>query len=136
MATNPPSPEPDGVIRQVRSFFIVAGQYVAARLRLVRVEGKEAGAHLVKILVLIAAAMVLAAFGWLFLCLGVASRLAEAFSNHGWLWASLIVAAAHFALVFVLVAVLKRKAETPLFPLTTEELKKDQEWLEQQKRQH
>jgi uncharacterized membrane protein YqjE len=136
VATNPSTPEPDGVIRQVRSFFIAAGQSMAARLRLARVEGKEASAHLIKILLLIAAAVVLAAFGWLFLCLGVASVLAEAFPNHGWLWASLIVAAAHFALVGVLVAVLKRKAETPLFPLTTEELKKDQEWLEQQKRQH
>jgi uncharacterized membrane protein YqjE len=101
---------------------------------LARLESKEAGAHTLKILLLIAALVVMAAFAWLFICLGVVSLLAGAFPAHGWLWASLIMGGAHLLLVFAVAAALKRKAAIPLFPLTTEELKKDQAWLEQQTR--
>jgi uncharacterized membrane protein YqjE len=119
------------MITQARQFMIACGRYVSARARLARLEGKEAGAHTLKILLLIAGLILLAGFMWLFLCLGLVSLLAGAFLQHGWLWSSLIMAGAHLLLILVLAGALKRKADTALFPLTAEELKKDQAWLEQ-----
>jgi uncharacterized membrane protein YqjE len=121
-----------GVVRQVRAFFAAAAQYAAARLRLASLEGKEAGAHSLKLLLLGVAAAFVAVLGWLFLCLGVVFLLAKVLGENGWLWGSLIMAAAHFGGAALLAKMLKDKAAIPLFPLTTEEFKKDQTWLEQQ----
>ena len=132
---NPPPPDAEdggGMVAEARHFMVACGRYVSARARLARLEGKEAGAHALKIALLIAALIVLGTFMWLFLCLGVVSLLADTFLRHGWLWSSLIMAGAHLTLIFVVGAVLRRKAATPLFPLTTEEIKKDQAWLDQQ----
>lgn len=119
-------------MQQIRAVFAAMGQYVSSRIRLARLEGKEAGAHLGKVLGLLVALAVLAAFGWFFICVGVTSLLAGFFPRHGWLWASLLMGTFHFLLVGALAAKLKGMAATRLFPLTTEELKKDQEWLDQQ----
>jgi uncharacterized membrane protein YqjE len=131
---NPPPPVAEdggGMVAQARSFFAATGRYISARARLARLEGKEAAAHLLKVVLMIATLVVLATFLWLFTCLGITSLLAGAFREHGWLWASLIMAGAHLLLILIVAAALKRKAATPLFPLTAEELKKDQAWLEQ-----
>ena len=119
------------MIQELRRFAATCFRYVSARLRLARLEGKEAAGHLLKTLILVALTLGVAAFGWLFLCLGLASWLATLFQAHGWVWSLLILAAAHLLLVFALVSAIKGQARTPLFPLTTEELKKDQEWLDQ-----
>jgi uncharacterized membrane protein YqjE len=120
------------MVSRARQLMIACGRYVSARARLAQLEGKEAGAHTLKLLLLVAALITLGVFMWLFLCLGVTSLLAGAFLRHGWLWSSLIMAGAHLTLILFVAAALRRKAATPLFPLTTEEIKKDQAWLEQQ----
>ena len=87
------------------------------------------------LLLIVGAAIVLGAFGWLFACLAAVFLLAKAFGGaNGWVWAALIMAAVHFAGVCALVLMLKSKLGTSLFPITTAELKKDQEWLDQQNR--
>ena len=121
-----------GVIQQVRAFFAATAQYAAARVKLASLESKEAGAHSLKLLLLGVAAAFVAVLGWLFVCLGVVFILAKVLGDNGWLWASLIMAAAHFAGAIVLAKILKTKAAMPMFPLTTEEFKKDQAWLEEQ----
>jgi uncharacterized membrane protein YqjE len=131
VANHPPPPEAEGgVFRQVRQLVLASIQYSSARMRLARLESKEAGAHAIKLLALIAGTIGVAVFAWLFLCLGAAAWLAVRFGN--WTWAALTVAGAHIVLLLILSAVLKKMAATPLFPLTTEELKKDREWLETQ----
>lgn len=132
---NPPPPEEEhggGIIQAARNFARVCSRYFSVRAQLIRIEGKEAGVHTLKLLVLIATIIALSAFAWLFLCLGLASYLASLFTHHGWLWASMIVAGAHVIIVILLSIAFKQSAATPLFPLTTEELKKDQEWLNRQ----
>ena len=94
-------------------------------------EGKEAGGHVLKLLACALGAFALLVFAWLFFCLAVVFLLAKAFGGeNGWLWASLVMAGLH--LVFAGVLALRAKAglATPLFPITTQEFKKDQEWLE------
>ena len=96
-------------------------------------EGREAAAHGFKLLILVGAAIVLGAFGWLFACLAAVFLLAKAFGGaNGWVWAALVMAGLHFAGVVVLGLMVRSKLGTTLFPITTAELKKDQEWLEQQ----
>jgi len=132
-----PEPAPDnGTIGKggtARAFLASCAQYASARLRLGALEGREAVAHGFKLLLIAGAAVVLAAFGWLFVCLAVVFLLAKAFDDpNGWVWAALIMAGLHFAGVVALGFALKAKLGTPLFPITTAELKKDQEWLDQQ----
>ena len=122
-----------GVTGRARSFLAACAQYASARLRLASLEGREAAAHGFKLLIIAGAAIVLGAFGWLFACLAVVFAIAKAFGGaNGWVWAALIMAGLHFAGVLALALVLKSKLGTTLFPITTAELKKDQEWLDQQ----
>ena len=130
-------PSPDngtaGVVGRARNFLAACAQYASARLRLASLEGREAAAHGFKLLIIAGAAIVLGAFGWLFACLAVVFAIAKAFGGaNGWVWAALIMAGLHFAGVLALALVLKSKLGTTLFPITTAELKKDQEWLDQQ----
>ena len=136
-AEPPPAEENSGVVRQARAFLAACAQYAAARLKLVSLEGKEATAHVLKLLFLLGVALVFAVFAWLFLCLATVFVIAKVFGGgNAWLWASLAMAGAHFAAALVLALGLKSKLNTPLFPVTTEELKKDQQWLETQTKQH
>jgi uncharacterized membrane protein YqjE len=129
VANHPPAPEAEGgVIRQVRQLIQASIQYSSARMRLARLESKEAAVHSIKLLLVIAGTIGVAMFAWFFLCFGVVAWLAVRFGD--WTWAALAVAGAHVVLLFILSAVLKKMSATPLFPLTTEELKKDREWLE------
>ena len=122
-----------GVAGMVRTFLAAGAQYASARLRLVSIEGREAVAVGFKLLIAAGAAIVLGAFGWLFACLAAVFLLAKAFGGtNGWMWAALIMAALHFAGVTAIALILKSKLGTTLFPMTTAELKKDQEWLDQQ----
>jgi uncharacterized membrane protein YqjE len=137
MSEPEPAPErgTEGVAAQVREFLAACAQYASARLRLASIEGREATAHGIKLLLLAAAAIILAAFGWLFLCLGVVFLLSKAFGGpNPWLWSALAMAGAHFLGVALIILGIKSKIETPLFPMTAGELKKDQEWLERQTR--
>lgn len=132
-------PSPDngstGVAGRARSFLAACAQYASARLRLASLEGREAAAHVFKMLLIVGAAVVLGAFGWLFACLALVFLLAKAFGGaNGWVWAALLMAALHFLGAFVLARILKSRIGTTLFPITTEELKKDQEWLDKQTR--
>ena len=122
-----------GVAGRARTFLAACAQYASARLRLASLEGREAAAHGFKMLLIAGAAIVLAAFGWLFVCLAAVFLLAKAFGGaNAWVWAALIMAGLHFAGVLALGLMLKSKLGTTLFPITTAELKKDQKWLDQQ----
>lgn len=135
MAETEPAPGDGtkGVAGRVRKFLAACAQYVSARLRLASLEGRDAAAHAFKLLLIAGAAVVLGAFGWLFACLAAVFLLAKALGGgNSWLWATLIMAGVHFAGVVALVLLLKSKLFKSLFPITTAELKKDQEWLDQQ----
>ena len=130
-----PTPENGtaGVVGRARAFLAACAQYASARLRLASIEGREAAAHGFKLLMIVGAAIVFGAFGWLFACLAAVFLLAKAFGGaNGWVWAALIMAGLHFAGVVALALLLKSKLGTSFFPITTAELKKDQEWLDQQ----
>jgi uncharacterized membrane protein YqjE len=119
----------------MQAFLAACAQYASARIRLATAEGREAATHGFKLLMIAGAAIILAAFGWLFLCLATVFLLSKAFGGpHAWVWAAMLMAGAHFIGVVFLALGLKSRLATPLFPMTTGELKKDQEWLDQQTR--
>lgn len=136
-----PQPAPDngttGAVGRARAFLAACAQYASARLRLASIEGREAAAHGFKLLLIAGAAIVLATFGWLFVCLTAVFLLAKALGGtNAWVWAALMMAGIHLACVVLLALALKSKLRKTLFPMTTGELKKDQEWLDQQTRKN
>jgi uncharacterized membrane protein YqjE len=124
-----------GIFREVRSFLAACAQYAMARLKLVSMEGKEAGGHVLKLLAYVLGALALLVFAWFFLCFAAVFLLAKAFGGeNGWLWATLVMAGLHLIVAAVLALRAKAGLSTPLFPITTQEFKKDQEWLESTKK--
>ena len=86
-----------------------------------------------KVLLIAGSSLFVAIFGWLFLCLAVVFLLARAMGEYGWIWASLIMAAVHFAMAVGLGLMLRSRGGKGFFPLTTAEFQKDREWLEKEK---
>src|SRR5437016_13008401 len=71
--------------------------YFRARAELAGIESKEALAHYLKILAVLAAGVAGVAFGYLFFCLGCVFAIARLFENpNAWIWIALAVALAHF----------------------------------------
>jgi len=104
--------------------------YLRARLKLAGIEGKEAAVHGGIILGLAIGALVLVIFGYFLLVIGLVFLVALAFGGGtAWIWVLLAAAVLHFlgAVIFLLIA--KARLGIPVFPLTLDEFKKDQEWL-------
>ena len=103
--------------------------YLKARLELAGIEGKEAAVHLGIIIGLAVVALVMVIFGYFFLVLFLVFLIGLAFGGNAWVWVMLGAAVIHLIIAGVLLLVAKVRLGVPLFPLTLEELKKDQEWL-------
>ncbi len=103
--------------------------YLKARLELAGIEGKEAAIHLAIILGLAIGAVVVAIFGYFFLVLFAVFLIGLAFGGNAWVWVLLGAALIHLIGAGLLLLIARWRLGMPLFPLTLEELKKDQEWL-------
>jgi uncharacterized membrane protein YqjE len=104
--------------------------YLRARLKLAGIEGKEAGIHLAIIVGLAVGALVAVIFGYFLFVLGLVFLIALAFDNpHAWIWVLLGAALLHFLGAAALLFIAKGRLGAPLFPLTLDEFRKDQEWL-------
>ncbi|MEI9896379.1 MAG: phage holin family protein [Chthoniobacter sp.] len=104
--------------------------YLKARLELAGIEGKEAAIHLAIILGLAIGALILLVFGYFFVVLTLVFLIAL-LCGGGNAWIAVLGGAAVFHLIIagLLLLIAKVRLGAPLFPLTLEELKKDQEWL-------
>lgn len=104
--------------------------YLRARLKLAGIEGREAAIHGAILLGLAVGGLVALICGYFLLVLGLILLIGQAFDNEStWIWVLLGTAALHFAGAVVLVFIAKAKLRTPMFPLTINELEKDQAWL-------
>lgn len=122
--------EKTGLIAHFSALLAAQLAYLKARLELAGIEGKEAAIHLAIILGFAIGALVLAAFGYVLLVIAVVFLIARAFDNpHAWMWVLACVALFHFVAAGVCLLIARLRLGRPLFPLTLEELKKDQEWL-------
>ena len=104
--------------------------YLRARLKLAGIEGKEAAVHLAIIIALALCALVALVFGYFLLVLALVFLVALAFGGgNAWIWVLLGAALLHLLGAAALVLIARIRLGAPLFPLTLEEFKKDQEWL-------
>jgi uncharacterized membrane protein YqjE len=103
--------------------------YLKARLELAGIEGKEAAIHLAIILGLAIGGLILVVFGYFFFVLALVFLVALAFGSGSWVYVLLGAALLHIIGAAALVLIARFRLGVPLFPLTLEELKKDQEWL-------
>jgi uncharacterized membrane protein YqjE len=125
-----PRAEAAGLFAHLSALLAAKLAYLKARLELAGLEGKEAAIHLAILLGLAIGAVVAAIFGYFLFVLAVVFLVAKAFSNeNAWMWVLAAAALVHFVGAASLLIIARIKLGTPLFPLTLEELKKDQEWL-------
>ena len=104
--------------------------YLRARLKLAGIEGKEAAVHGGIIIGLALGALVALIFGYFLFVIAIVFLVALAFGGgNAWIWVLIAAAALHFLGAFLLLIIARSRLGTPLFPLTLDELKKDQEWL-------
>jgi uncharacterized membrane protein YqjE len=118
-----------GLLAHLSALIAAKLTYLKARLELAGLEGKEAAIHLAIILGLAIGGLVLVVFGYFFFVLALVFLIALAFGSGSWVYVLLGAALVHFVGAAGLVLVARLKLGVPLFPLTLEELKKDQEWL-------
>lgn len=131
--TNPDYPhskEHIGMFGHLSGLLAAKLGYLRARLKLAGIEGKEAAIHAGIIAGLAVGALVVLIFGYFFLVIGLVFLIALAFGGgNAWIWVLLAAAVLHILGAVILLLVAKGRLGTALFPLTLDELKKDQEWL-------
>lgn len=119
-----------GVFGDFSALIAAKLSYLQARLKLAGIEGKEAAIHGGIIIGLALGALIALVFGYILLVLALVFLVALAFGGgNAWIWVLIAAAAIHIIGALVLLLVARAKLGTPLFPLTLDELKKDQEWL-------
>jgi uncharacterized membrane protein YqjE len=112
----------------VRNWIASFLRYLELRLRLVGVESKEAGLHLLVLALLFVGAVVFFA-GFLVMLLVFLLYLITILFHWGWGWSALACGVVSLLAAVAAGFVLRYRIVRPLFPTTFAEFKKDREWL-------
>src|SRR6202046_1742405 len=112
----------------IRNWIASFVRYLELRLRLVGVESKEAGLHLLVLALLFVGAVVFFA-GFLVMLLVFLLYLITILFHWGWGWSALTCAILSLLAAVAAGFVLRYRIVRPLFPTTFAEFKKDREWL-------
>ena len=102
--------------------------YLQARLELAGIEGREAVSTYGKAVAFLCAAAGLVLFGYIFLWIGIMALAAWLLGVH-WGWVVLAAGILHFIAALGFAVAAKVKWGKPVFPITVQEFRKDQEWL-------
>ncbi len=102
--------------------------FAESRLGLFATESKGALAQLLMVAACLVGAVLLFAFGYVFLIATAIVGLAHA-AQISWEWIALGAAGVHFFLALVCVLIARTRLTKHPFPETAAELKKDREWL-------
>jgi uncharacterized membrane protein YqjE len=102
--------------------------FVESRAALVAEESKAAAIQFAILGICLVAALMLFAFGYIFLVASVIVGVAH-LAQVSWLWTALGAAGVHFLLALVCLIIVRNKMTKPLFQATAAELKEDREWL-------
>jgi uncharacterized membrane protein YqjE len=114
----------DSIRNWIASFI----SYLELRLRLLGLESKEAGLHLLVLALLFVGAVVFFA-GFLVLLLVFLLYLIALLFHWEWGWSALACAGLSLLLAVAAGLVLRYRIVKPLFPTTLAEFKRDREWL-------
>ncbi|MBK1882995.1 phage holin family protein [Luteolibacter pohnpeiensis] len=100
---------------------------VAARLTIMKIEGKKAAESGIKRVIFAASAAILILLAWILFVAGAVSAIAIK-THVDWCWIALAAGGIHLIIAFIFLACAK-KAGGEAFPITRAELKKDREWI-------
>jgi len=112
----------------VRNWLASFLNYLELRLRLLGLESKEAGLHLLVLALLLVGAVVFFA-GFLVMLLVFLLYLITLLFHWGWGWSALACGGVSLLAAIAAGVVLRYRIVRPLFPTTLAELKRDREWL-------
>lgn len=137
---DPDSDPQPGLKEELTSFTNGVKSYLGARSELFTIEAKEAASKLGKKAGLGIGAVAFLFFGYLLLLIGLVGLLGQALSPDlevdfkGWVGGAFILSALHLLpAIFYLLREKDSKTTDELFKITRAELKKDQEWLKNEK---
>ncbi|HEY5792729.1 MAG TPA: phage holin family protein [Chthoniobacterales bacterium] len=120
--------ETQGPIGSLVALLGSAGKHLELLAALLAQEGREAGGRLIRALVLLAAGLLLAGLGYIFLVLGLAFVLAAVF-QWPWLWIALGLGLAHLAAAAFLLKRMSHYLKVPAFSGFRAEVQKDLDLL-------
>jgi uncharacterized membrane protein YqjE len=119
-----------GFFRHTAELLSAALDYLKARFQLAGIEAKEASIHYVIMLALLIGALVVVIFGYFFLCLALIFLIAWLCGGgNAWIWVTFGMALLHFGGGVACVLIAKHKFAEPMFRVTLQEFRKDQQWL-------
>ncbi len=107
------------------------GKLISTKLKILAIESKVATWGILRVVVLIATAVVLLLFTWVLLMAGLIGILVEQ-TGLTWFYAAFVIAGVHF-IVAIILALVAKSTPPDLFEHTAAEFKKDREWLYQLK---
>jgi uncharacterized membrane protein YqjE len=114
----------DSVRNWVASFLT----YLELRLRLLGLESKEAGVHLLVLALLLVGVLVFFA-GFLVMMLVFLLYLLTLLFHWGWGWSALVCGGISLLIAIVAGVIFRFRIVKPVFPTTFAEFKRDREWL-------
>src|SRR5271165_3734318 len=114
----------DSVKKWVASFL----NYLELRLRLLGLESKEAGLHLLVLALLFVGAIVFFV-GFLVMMIVFLLYLLTLLFHWGWGWSALACGGVSLVAAIVAGVILRFRIVKPLFPTTLAEFKRDRQWL-------
>jgi uncharacterized membrane protein YqjE len=117
-----------GLLDTVLALASALAGFFENRFALVARDSKAALVHILMLVAFFGAALLLCAFGYVFLLLSAVFGVARLLQV-SWLWTALAVAIFHFAIALVCVLLARERLRKPLFRTTAAELTKDREWL-------
>jgi uncharacterized membrane protein YqjE len=112
----------------IRNWLASFLNYLELRLRLLGLESKEAGFHLLVLALLFVGTVVFFA-GFLVMLLVFLLYLITLLFHWGWGWSALACGGVSLLVAIAAGVILRFRIVRPLFPTTLAELKRDREWL-------
>jgi uncharacterized membrane protein YqjE len=117
-----------GLLNTLLAFFTDLAGFVESRVALFIKESKTALVQTLALAACLFAALILFAFGYVFLVVSVVFGVAR-FAQVSWIWVALAAAAVHFLLALICLIIARTRMIKQPFPELSDELKKDREWL-------
>jgi uncharacterized membrane protein YqjE len=102
--------------------------FLESRVGLFAKESKTALVQVLALVACLAAAVVLALFGYVFLIASAIAGLAHVL-HISWIWITLAAAGLHFILALIALLIARSRMKKSMFEATAAELKKDRAWL-------
>jgi len=119
---------PSGIFGSALRLLSALIGFIESRAALIASESKSALIQFAIAAICLIAALMLLAFGYIFLVASAIVGIAH-LAHISWLWTALIAAGVHFILALLLLLIVWSRATKPVFRATVVELKEDRKWL-------